>query len=377
MNSHGPPLPFRIGDPAIDAFPVALWSRLLSRRWRGGSVPLGYSEPGGAQPLRAAVASYLSTSRAVRCDPSQVFIASGTQQAVDLAIRLIMSPGDAVWIESPGYPGARAAIEGAGGTVVAVPVDSEGLVIESGILASPRARAAYVTPSHQFPLGAVMSVARRLALLNWAADVDAWVLEDDYDSEFRYASRPLPSLQGLDNDGRVIYIGTFSKTLFPGLRLAYVVSPPGLVDAFSAACALGGRYAPTDTQLVVTDFIIEGHFERHLRRMRKLYASRQEALVEYADEFLSEWLHVPTSAAGLHLVAWPKSTRVEATAIALCASRAGVELGVLSDYSDLALERDAVLLGYGAFTPPQLRQAAEQLARALRRLRRAAASSRG
>ncbi len=171
MNSHGPPLPFRIGDPAIDAFPVALWSRLLSRRWRGGSVPLGYSEPGGAQPLRAAVASYLSTSRAVRCDPSQVFIASGTQQAVDLAIRLIMSPGDAVWIESPGYPGARAAIEGAGGTVVAVPVDSEGLVIESGILASPRARAAYVTPSHQFPLGAVMSVARRLALLNWAADV--------------------------------------------------------------------------------------------------------------------------------------------------------------------------------------------------------------
>ena len=363
----GPPIPFRIGDPAIDEFPVAIWSRLVTRRWRGGQMPLGYSDPAGAIELRRAIAEYLTTARGVRCEADQVFIASGTQQAVDLAMRLVLSPGDKVWVENPGYPGARSAVEGAGATVVPVDVDAEGMSVEHGLRSDQHARAAYVTPSHQFPMGAVMSVARRLALLQWAADADAWIFEDDYDSEFRYASRPLPSLQGLDEQGRVIYVGTFSKTLFPALRLAYVVSPPSLVDAFQAACILGGRYAPTDTQLVVTDFINDGHFDRHLRRMRALYALRQQTLVECAHEHLADWLDVAPNSAGLHLVAWLRNSRHDAQEISLRAAASGVEVAPLANYSDLHTDRDALILGYGAFEPNAIRAAALKLATVLRR----------
>ncbi|MDQ2890332.1 MAG: PLP-dependent aminotransferase family protein [Gemmatimonadota bacterium] len=365
LGSSRDPIPFRIGDPAVDAFPVALWGRLIARRWRTGRVPLGYSNPAGVRVLREAIAAYLTASRGVRCDPKQVFIASGTQQAVDLATRLVLSPGDAVWVENPGYPGARSAIEGCGATIVPVPVDNDGLAVEHGLAMNRFARAAYVTPSHQFPLGAVMSISRRLALLEWAAEADAWIFEDDYDSEFRYSSRPLPSLQGLDERGRVIYVGTFSKTLFPALRLAYLVSPPSLVDAFQAACALGGRYAPTDTQLVVADFITEGHFDHHLRRMRALYAMRQEALISDVMELLSEWLEVAPSAAGLHLVAWLREGVPNARAVSALAADAGVEVGALSNYTEHPLGREAVLLGYGAFEPANMRTAAIHLARAL------------
>ncbi|MDQ6738208.1 MAG: PLP-dependent aminotransferase family protein [Gemmatimonadota bacterium] len=368
LSDWATPLAFRIGDPATDAFPLALWSRLVARRWRTGQVPLGYSDPAGAIELRRAIAEYLNTSRGVRCEPEQVFIASGTQQALDLAMRLVLSPGDPVWVENPGYPGARSAVEGAGATVVPVSVDDEGLSVEHGIRLCPNARGVYVTPSHQFPLGAVMSVTRRLALLRWAAEADAWIFEDDYDSEFRYASRPLPSLQGLDEHGRVIYTGTFSKTLFPALRLAYVVSPPSLVDAFQAACILGGRYAPTDGQLVVTDFINEGHFERHLRRMRALYASRQHALLDCVRDFLADSLDVAPSAAGLHLVAWLKDPQFDARQVSARAADAGVEIPPLANYTFTPMDRDGFLMGYGAYEPNVMRTAALRLATVLRKM---------
>ena len=368
LSDWATPLAFRIGDPAIDAFPLTLWSRLVARRWRTGQVPLGYSDPAGAMELRRAIAEYLKTSRGVRCEPEQVFIASGTQQALDLATRLVLSPGDPVWVENPGYPGGRSAVEGAGATAVPVSVDDEGLSVEHGIQLCPDARGVYVTPSHQFPLGSVMSVARRLALLRWASEVDAWIFEDDYDSEFRYASRPLPSLQGLDDHGRVIYTGTFSKTLFPALRLAYVVSPPSLVDAFQAACILGGRYAPTDAQLVVTDFINEGHFERHLRRMRALYAARQHALLDCVRNHLADTLDVAPGAAGLHLVAFLKDTTLDGRMVSARAADAGVEIPPLANYTLTALDRDGFLMGYGAYEPGIMRTAAIRLAAVLRRI---------
>jgi GntR family transcriptional regulator/MocR family aminotransferase len=376
-GDRGSPVPFRIGDPAIDVFPVRVWSRLVARSWRNGRVPLGYVDPAGARPLREAIAEYLIGSRGVRCEWQQVFIVSGTQQAVDVAIRLVLSPGDAVWIEDPCYSGARSAIDASGVTAVSVPVDSEGISVDEGLRIDPKARGVYVTPSHQFPLGAVMSVSRRLALLGWAASADAWIIEDDYDSEFRYASRPLPSLQGLDEQGRVIYVGTFSKTLFPGLRVGYLVSPPGLVDAFQAAFSLGGRYASADAQLVVTDFITEGHFERHLRRMRALYATRQAALLTYAQDQLSEWLDVSPSAAGLHLIGWIRDRNSSAAKIIERAATVGVELRALSHYTQRIPKRDAILLGYAAFAPAAMQTAARRLRGALAGRRESALRGRG
>ena len=269
-----PPRPFRPGTPAIDHFPFDLWSRLLAKYWRrepAGLLP--YTDPAGYEPLRAAIAEYISAARAVRCDPEQIIVVSGAQQALDLATRLLLDPGDEVWMEDPGYNGARAAFLGAGVKPVAVPIDNDGLDVTMGEKLSPHARLAYVTPSHQYPTGVVMTLSRRLGLLRWAERKRRWILEDDYDSEFRYASRPVPSLQGLDKSGTVIYCGTFSKVLFPSLRLGYIVVPASLVDAFRGAKAVVDRHCPTVEQAVLAEFIAEGHLARHIRRMRMLYLS--------------------------------------------------------------------------------------------------------
>ena len=223
-------------------------------------------------PLREAIATYLREARAVRCEAGQVMVVSGSQHGLDLATRLLLDPGDRVWLEDPGYLGARGALMAAGARLVPVPVDGDGLDVARGLRAAPDARLAYVTPSHQYPLGVTMSLARRLALLEWAHARRAWIVEDDYDSEYRYTGRPLASLQGLDRHGRVIYVGTFSKVLFPALRLGYVVVPPALVDAFAAARGLVDRHPPSVTQAVLAEFIAEGSFARHVRRMRMRYA---------------------------------------------------------------------------------------------------------
>jgi GntR family transcriptional regulator/MocR family aminotransferase len=358
---------FRHGLPALDEFPGAQWARLAARRWRRPPRELlGYGDPTGYAPLREALAAYLQASRAVRCTPEQVLIVSGSQQALDLAARVLLDPGDAAWIEDPGYVGARGALLSAGARVVPVPVDGDGLDVAAGIARCPGARLAYVSPSHQYPLGATLSLSRRLALLEWAARAGAWILEDDYDSEFRYAGRPLASLQGLDGEARVIYIGTFSKVLFPALRLGYVVAPPDLVDALAAARALADRHAPTLDQAVLADFIAEGHFARHIRRMRGLYAERQAALVA-AARALDGLLEVRPAEAGMHLMGWLPPGVDDDTA-ARAAAEHGVDALALSAH---ALERPArggLLLGYAAFDAPALRAGVRRLGAALRTL---------
>lgn len=279
-RSSGIPRPFRPGIPALDAFPFAIWMRLMTRHYRRPPrAALSYDSAAGHVPLREAVAAHLGPARAVRCDPKQVHITTGSQQALDLIARLLLDPGNAAWIEEPGYPGARAALEGQGIRLTPIPVDQDGLDVAAGIARCPQARLVYVSPSHQYPLGVTLSLPRRFALLDWARRAGAWIVEDDYDSEFRYSGRPLAALQGLDCDDRVLYVGTFGKTLFPSLRLGYLVVPSHLTDVFAAARGAIDRQTATLPQAVVADFINEGHFTRHIRRMRTLYRERQETLL--------------------------------------------------------------------------------------------------
>ncbi len=263
------PRAFQVGVPAVDAFPLRTWGRIASRRWR--QLPrklLDYGDPAGYRPLRAAIADYLRASRAVRCRTEQVIIVAGSQQALELCATVLLDPGDAAWIEDPGYPGARGALLGGGARLIPVPVDEEGIDVAAGAVSCPEARLAYVSPSHQYPLGVVMSLPRRLALLKWAENAGAWVVEDDYDSEFRYRGRPLSALQGLDSHGRVIYVGTFSKVLFPSLRLGYLVVPPDLVEAFLAA-SVHARAPGSDVQPVRADGL---HRRRALRAAHPAHA---------------------------------------------------------------------------------------------------------
>jgi GntR family transcriptional regulator / MocR family aminotransferase len=365
IGRHGwRPPPFRTGVPALDEFPRALWSRLAARRWRKRDVPLWGGAPGGEQALRSAIRDHVASARGVRCEADQVVVVNGSQQALDFASRLLLDPGDEVWMEDPGYPGARVAFQAAGAELVPIPCDIDGMNVEQAMRTAPRARLAYVTPSHQFPLGGVMNVLRRRTLLRWAADTGAWIIEDDYDSEYRYASRPLPSLQGLDTTERVIYVGTFSKTLFPALRIAYLVVPPVLVESFIAACSLSHRHVPTQSQLIVADFLADGHFHRHVRRMRALYEERQTALLENVKRELDAHLDVSPAAAGMHLVAWLR-TATSDIAFARAASIHGLYLGALSRYAMITPPTAGVLLGYAAFPPVTLRKAVVRLARAL------------
>jgi GntR family transcriptional regulator/MocR family aminotransferase len=357
---------FQSGVPALDAFPFEIWSKLAARHWRRpADALLGYGEPQGHAPLRRAVAAYLGVARAVRCQPEQVIIIDGAQMAFDLIARVLLDPGDAAWMEEPGYPGARAALVASGARLVHVPVDAEGLDVAAGAKLDPQARLIYVTPSHQFPLGMTMSLPRRLALLEWASRAGAWVMEDDFDSEYRYEGRPIASLQGLDNDGRVVYVGTFSKFLFPSLRLGYIVAPPALVDAFIAARAITGRHSPSVDQAVLTDFIEEGHFGRHIRRMRTLYAERQVLLINALRKECGDLLEVEPSAAGIQLVAWlPEG--LDDKEIAREALARGLEVRAMTTFYAGASPRGGLELGYAAFNKHELRRGAAQLSAVIR-----------
>ena len=367
-----PPVPFRIGVAAVHPFPSRVWSRLSTGRWRRGAVPLDEQDPAGDPELRAAIAEHVVPARGVRCSTDQVFVVSGTQQALDLAARLLLEPGDKVWLEDPGYLGARAALRSGGAGLVPVPVDAEGLDIAAGERRAPNARMAFVTPSHQMPLGSVLSAPRRLALLGWARRADAWIFEDDYDSEFRYAGHPLPALQGLDAErrgqspARVLYAGTFNKTLVPALRLGYLVVPEQLVDPLRAVRAAIDRQTSSFLQGVLADFITEGHYARHLRRMRGLYAERQEALVTAVREQLGGMLTVEPDPAGLHILAW-LPLGVDDRRVAAAARRAGVEAYPLSTYrlDPPPDARGALLLGYAAFDPAEIRRGVRKLATTL------------
>ncbi|HVR37572.1 MAG TPA: PLP-dependent aminotransferase family protein, partial [Thermoanaerobaculia bacterium] len=283
----------------------------------------------------------------------------------DAASRVLLDPGDEVLLEDPGFLGARAAFTCAGAQLVPVPIDDEGMNID----AVPRrvhARLAYVTPSHQYPLGATLSLRRRLALLQWARRTGAWILEDDYDNEFRYTGKPLPSLQGMDADERVIYIGTFSKVLFPAIRVGYVVAPAALVPAFIAARSLGGHPAGALDYAVLSDFIDGGFFARHLRRMRVIYAARQRALLSAARSELAGRLDIPANDAGMHVIGWLRDG-VNDRAAAAAAAREGIEVTPLSAYSLQHLKRGGLRLGYTGYTPKQIWEATRRLATALRK----------
>lgn len=358
---------FHYGLPAMDAFPFDVWARLASRRLKKMSASLfGSGNPAGFEPLRRSVAAYLQTSRAVRCEPEQILICAGAQQALALIAQILIDENDSVWTENPCYLGARNAFAAAGAKIVSVPVDAEGFDLQFALETNKNARLVCVTPSHQFPLGVVMSLARRLALIEWARANNAYIIEDDYDSEFRYAGRPLASLQGLDRSSeRVIYVGTFSKTIFPALRLGYIVVPENLIDVFAAARALTDNHSPSIDQAILNDFIEEGHFSRHLRRMRLLYAARQAALVAAARKDLDGLLDVPADEAGMHLVGWLPENISDKIA-AEKALQQGVETKPLSVYSsESSLKRGGLILGYTAFSAGQIRNGVKRLAKAL------------
>ena len=365
VQADGHNYAFQNGLPAIDEFPFGVWSRLASRHLRNPQPELlGYGDPAGYRPLREAIAAHLKSTRAVQCDADQVIIVAGSQQALDITARILLDPDDAAWVEDPCYPGARNALLSAGAKVIHVPIDSDGLDLAAGLKRREKARLVYVTPSHQFPLGVTMSLSRRLALLEWAKQSDAWIIEDDYNSEFRYGGRPLASLQGLDKNGRVIYIGTFSKTIFPSLRLGCVVIPKDLTDVFIAARALIDRHSPSIDQAILTDFIEAGHFGRHVRRMRALYAERQELLVAAATNELAGLLEVKPATAGMHLIGWlPKG--VSDKVASEKAARYGVEAAPLSAYSFAPLLRGGLALGYTTVNAKQIKAGVRRLAQAL------------
>jgi GntR family transcriptional regulator/MocR family aminotransferase len=354
---------FRPNLPAVDLFPVTLWAQVSARRLRRASAHLLVAcDPMGYPPLRAAVADYLAASRGVKCLPGQVAVISGVQEALDLCARLFVNSGDRVCMENPGYPGASIAFNARGAKVYGIRVDNEGMQV-------PRAnvrgvRLVYVTPGHQFPLGVTMSLARRLQLLEWAGKTGALILEDDYDGEYRYTGRPVPSLQGLDRHGLVLFTGSFSKVLFPSLRLGYLVVPPDLVDCVSATLSITSRHAPLLAQAVLCDFMTEGHFGRHLRRMREVYAERLSVLIEWAQRSLTGLLEISGVEAGLQTVGWLRSG-LDSESVAAATARRGVEVTPLSRYTQGALERDGLQLGFAAVESKEIRRGIRELSIAL------------
>nr|WP_310121602.1 PLP-dependent aminotransferase family protein [Pseudomonas psychrotolerans] len=326
----GAPRAFQVGIPAMDLFPFAIWARLQQRFWRHPEAALlGYRAPGGEPRLRRLLCAYLRQARGLVCTPEQILITTGAQQAIELCARLLLAPGALAAMEDPGYRAAGLALQSGGARLQGVPVDGAGLVVDR--LAHQRdCRLVYVTPSHQYPTGAVLSLPRRLALLDWARQTDGWIVEDDYDGEYRYQGAPLAPLAALDRHGRVLYVGTFSKIAFPGLRLGYLVAPPALVPELLALQRAGIRHLDSATQTVMADFIEQGHFQRHIRRMRRAARSRRDAL-------LAGWPAVAGCAtpsvpvAGLHLCLPVESLAREAELVARAAA-VEVELNPLSRY---------------------------------------------
>jgi GntR family transcriptional regulator/MocR family aminotransferase len=358
--SPGAPRPFRLGEPDVDAFPTHVWSRLLTQHARrAGPELLSYGDANGYRLLRRAVLEYVTSARGVRAELEQVFLVRGAQQAVDLIARLLLNPGDMAWVEDPGYLATRAILTANGVQIAAVPVDRDGLVVDEGAQRSD-ARAAFVTPSNHFPLGVTMSLGRRLQLLAWAAERGAWIIEDDYDSEFYYSGRPLPSLQVLDRSGLVVYIGTFSKTMFPALRLGYLIVPQPLVPLFERARERLDAIVPSIEQAALADFIVRGEYARHIRRMRELYRNRQAFLVQRAQAQLSPWLHMPPVEVGMHLVGW-LDQQVKETRAEQLAWDAGVEVRSLSRYTLEQPLAPALVFGFAAYDERATARAIQRL----------------
>ena len=358
----GPTPAFRIGQPALDLFPTTLWAQVASRRLRMASAKLLLGcEAMGHLPLRQEIAAYVGTARGVQCDPAQVAVVSGTLEALTIAARLLVEPGESVAMESPGYTGARLALESTGVRIAPVPVDDEGLVVDTRRLKG--ARMVYVTPAHQYPMGVSMSASRRLALLEWARCAGATIFEDDYDSEFRYCGPPMPALHGLDRSRQVIFAGSFSKVLFPSLRLGFVVLPRDLVDPFAAAVSVTVRHAPLLDQAILADFIAGGHFGRHVRRMREVYAERHSILVDSAGKDLPGLLDVCEIEAGLQTVGWlPEG--IDGPSVAQAAARRGIEVKAVAHGPQHVL-----VLGFAAIDAKEIRRGVRALGEAIREVK--------
>ncbi|HEY6272530.1 MAG TPA: PLP-dependent aminotransferase family protein [Terriglobales bacterium] len=360
---------FVVGQLALEKFPFSVWSGLLLRHSRQVRIKsLHFSDPMGSESFRETIASYLRTVRAVNCEAGQIMVVSGSQQALEISARVLFDPGSAVWVEEPGYRLGQQVLRMAGCNLIPVPVDHEGLNVGAGIERGGRTRAAYVTPSHQFPLGVTMSASRRLQLLDWAQRSGAWIIEDDYDSEYRYANMPVASLQGLDRNARVIYIGTFSKTLFPSLRMGYMVIPHDLIDRFVAVRHAMDVYPPHLYQQVLTDFIQEGHFARHVRRMRQVYGERRNVLVDAIGDAFGDRLQLLGADAGIHLTAMlPKP--VNDRDIAERAARENLWLWPLSPCYLNKNSGQGFILGFGSTS-------AREIPGRVRQLRKVVESSR-
>jgi len=361
-RSSSPPRAFRVGTPAVDMFPVRLWSQIARQCVRSLSpARLDYSRLAGLRRLREAIAEQMG-SRGTSCDPEQVLVVAGAQRGIDLVFHLLLDVGDQVWIEDPGYPGAHSALVSAGAKAVCMPVDQEGMIIDQASREGG-ARLAYVTPSHQFPLGMPMSLARRHSLLAWASESLAWILEDDYDCIFRYDAEPLPCLHALDPDGRVIYAGSFSKTLFPALRLGFLIVPSDLVDGFARARLASDVHPPLLDQMILLEFMTRGHYQRHVRRMQLEYAERLHALRTAIDR-TGAALRLRPVHSGLHAVADLEG--VDAESVFTQAAARNLEVVPLSAYRyGSSQQQNGLLLGFGACRPSAIRAGMWQLAAAI------------
>lgn len=357
---------FRPGLPALDHFPMDIWRRLSDRRMRRASVRLlTYDDPQGHLPLREAIAAHLAAGRGARCGPENVIVVNGSQHGVDLAARVLLDRGDRIWFEDPGYFAARAAFQAHAAVPVPVPVDGDGMVVATGIERAPGARLVYCTPSHHNPLGVTMTLGRRVALTQWAERTGAWILEDDNASEYRFRGRPLAALQGIDPSGRVIYVGTFSKVMFSSLRIGYVVAPTDLVPAFVAARVLTDRQSPGLAQAVLADFMNEGHFARHVRRMRMLYADRLAALLRAVREHAADVLSVDEGEGGMSRVAWLPAAVDDVEAGAEVA-RAGIQCLPLSEYAMNPGERGGLILGFTGIDEAEIAAGIQRVAACVR-----------
>jgi GntR family transcriptional regulator/MocR family aminotransferase len=367
MTAIGANQPFDAGRALVDIRTTQLWGK-LSRRMLTSIDPvhLGYSDPRGLIELRTAICDHLRSARAVRCEPEQIIVTSGAQQATDLTIRVLLDRDDEAWVEDPCYPLTYQALAVSGARIHPVPVDEGGMNIRCGIQSAPKARAAFVTPSHQHPLGVVLSMARRLELLGWARENKAWIVEDDYDSEFRYSGRPLASLQGLDDGDRVIYVGTYSKALFPGLRMGYVVAPRTLVDAFTGARLLMDRHPPSLSQVVLSEFMRQGHYASHIRRTRLVYREARDALVEQLNRKLGKDISVSSPDQGRHLIAYLRGGLTD-TAIEHAARDNGLTVRAISRLYRKASPRSGLMLGFAGFSHGVIARGVSTLARIIRR----------
>lgn len=350
------------GFPAVDAFPFATWARLMGQFWRAEPAHLmGYQDPRGYLPLRAAISDYLRTARGIVAEPDRILVTSGSQQAVDLVVRALLEAGDRVCVEDPGYIGLKGAVTVSGATLTSAPVDENGLIVSTARATGAGTRLVIVTPTHHYPTGATLSLARRLELLQWATEDNVWVLEDDYDSEFRYEGRPLSALHSLDPDGRVIYAGTFSKILAPAIRLGYLVAPSRLIPLLRRLRAHVDRHPPIDSQAVLARFIEEGHFGGHVRRMRLMYRERRDAMMAALRAALGSLIPLDLPSTGMHLTLVLPPTLPD-TEVSQRARAIGLSCPPLSAYCQMEPRRNGLLLGFAGVAPTLTRGIAERLA---------------